>query len=520
MAVACGVVAGILLELSDEAQCAIACHELLHVQRSDWMVMLLEELAAAVLWFNPGAWMLLAQARLAREEMVDAETVRLTSSGEPYIDALLAIARGHQTLDLAPAPLFLRRRHLTQRMHGLLNDASVSIKRLIVSYGSMSAMVALAGWAACIFFPLIGEPKLKAAPQQTQQALPPTAPVQRRVAALPPVVIPQIISAGNPGALREVPVPADPQEPVIGSIQDASEPSARAAALYLIERARGHALTHRAGTPPYQLDVNFTSPSGSGRATESWLNGQQWRWTGTLGGYSAFRVPGPFGEPQGPVPASIHLVRNAIFWGIFNVPPSVQVRTAPIQWNGKLATCVLLSGVASPAEQTRLWEEEEYCIDNSTGAIQMQSVAPGSYTVYSYSRNLVFHGRLTPDRITIYTNGARTIEADVSLTDLGPANPGDLTATTEMISRGRVTGVNSSARLTLSAYSPLVSGAIKPVVVHAALDGQGKVLEEEISATSDAALSQAALDLVKPMQFGGAGNQRQMYLTVKFMPRQ
>src|SRR6202000_1172002 len=121
-------------------------HELLHVQRADWMVTLLEEIVGAVLWFNPGVWMLLAQARLAREELVDAETVRLTSAREPYIDALLAIARGHQPLDLAPAPLFLRRRHLTQRMHGLLNDASVSIRRLVVSYGSISAMVAFAGW--------------------------------------------------------------------------------------------------------------------------------------------------------------------------------------------------------------------------------------------------------------------------------------------------------------------------------------------------------------------------------------
>lgn len=120
------------LNLDEEAQCGIACHELLHVRRGDWLVTLCEEVAAALMWFNPAAWVLLAQVRLAREQMVDAETVRLTAASEPYINALLAIAR-RQTLDLAPAPVFLRRRHLTRRVHALLKDVSISKLRLLFS---------------------------------------------------------------------------------------------------------------------------------------------------------------------------------------------------------------------------------------------------------------------------------------------------------------------------------------------------------------------------------------------------
>src|SRR5262249_26989350 len=112
--------------LDDEAQCGIAVHELLHVRRNDWLVTLVEELAGALLWFSPGIWWLLSQTRLAREQLVDAEAVRLTSAREPYIQALLAIARSRQSLDLAAAPLFLRRRHLTQRMHFLLREVSAS----------------------------------------------------------------------------------------------------------------------------------------------------------------------------------------------------------------------------------------------------------------------------------------------------------------------------------------------------------------------------------------------------------
>jgi hypothetical protein len=142
------------LALGEEAQCAVACHELLHARRHDWLINLFEELVGALLWFNPAIWMLLAQTRLAREQLVDTEVVHLTAAREPYIDALLAMARARQVLDLAPAPLFLRRRHLTQRIHLLLKEVSVSKLRLVFAYCSVTAILAFAGWFALISFPL------------------------------------------------------------------------------------------------------------------------------------------------------------------------------------------------------------------------------------------------------------------------------------------------------------------------------------------------------------------------------
>lgn len=141
------------LAFDEEAQCAIACHELLHVRRNDWLVTLIEEAAGALLWFNPAVWLLLAQTRLAREQVVDAEVVRLTAAREPYIDALMSIARARPGVDLAPSPLFLRRRHLTQRMHSLLQEVSMSKARLLSSYSFMVAILFLAGWGAFAAFP-------------------------------------------------------------------------------------------------------------------------------------------------------------------------------------------------------------------------------------------------------------------------------------------------------------------------------------------------------------------------------
>jgi beta-lactamase regulating signal transducer with metallopeptidase domain len=57
------------LQLDEDAQVGIACHELLHVRRNDWLMTLVDELVGSVLWFNPGIWWVLAQTRLAREQL-------------------------------------------------------------------------------------------------------------------------------------------------------------------------------------------------------------------------------------------------------------------------------------------------------------------------------------------------------------------------------------------------------------------------------------------------------------------
>lgn len=156
------------LSLSGDAQRGIACHELLHVLRSDWLITVFEELIGALLWFHPAVWWLLGQTRLAREQLVDAEVVRLTEAREPYINALLTIAGARPALDLTPAPLFLRRRHLAQRMYSLLTEVSMSRLRLLSSYASMAAILGLAVWLGFLSFPLTGQAEVKFAASQDQ----------------------------------------------------------------------------------------------------------------------------------------------------------------------------------------------------------------------------------------------------------------------------------------------------------------------------------------------------------------
>ena len=75
-------------------QATIACHELLHVQRHDWAHHLAEEILRATLWFHPAIAWLIARVRLAREQVVDLEVIRLTQERKPYLEALLEFATG------------------------------------------------------------------------------------------------------------------------------------------------------------------------------------------------------------------------------------------------------------------------------------------------------------------------------------------------------------------------------------------------------------------------------------------
>jgi TonB family protein len=149
-------------ELDESVQEAILCHEILHVRRRDWLFTLAEELVRSVFWFHPAIWWLLGEIGLAREQVVDREVVELTRSREEYLDALLAIAGARPRLDLAPAPLFLRKRHLKQRVLSIMKEVRMSKTRSISSLAAGLGILALACWFVTATFPLAAAPQVVA----------------------------------------------------------------------------------------------------------------------------------------------------------------------------------------------------------------------------------------------------------------------------------------------------------------------------------------------------------------------
>ena len=144
--------------LQDES---IACHELLHVRRHDWLFTVLEECVLALFWFHPAMWWLVAQIQLAREEAVDREAVTILNSRERYLESLLALATAKVGMDLVPASPFLRRRHLQKRVASLLKEVSMSRLRLNCSLATFVAALVLAGWLGVRSFPLQAAPQDK-----------------------------------------------------------------------------------------------------------------------------------------------------------------------------------------------------------------------------------------------------------------------------------------------------------------------------------------------------------------------
>lgn len=145
-------------ELPADTQEAVACHELLHVRRRDWIATLAEEFVRAALWFHPAIWWLISQIQLAREQTVDNAVVAYTRNREQYLNALLAMAGNPPASDLAPATLFLRKRHLKKRVALLLEEITMTKRRLISFCATSCGVLLAAGWLALHTFPLQASP--------------------------------------------------------------------------------------------------------------------------------------------------------------------------------------------------------------------------------------------------------------------------------------------------------------------------------------------------------------------------
>ncbi|MBM3745757.1 MAG: M56 family metallopeptidase, partial [Acidobacteria bacterium] len=153
-------------------QAAIVCHELLHVQRRDWLFVLVEEIIRSLLWFHPAIWWLMGRIQLAREQVVDREAVELTGAPRSYVGALLEIAAARRCAVAALAPLFFKKKHFTERVKLILEEVRMSRFRLAVSISASAVLLVAAGAAAVRAFPLEGAPELITVQQKTQESAP------------------------------------------------------------------------------------------------------------------------------------------------------------------------------------------------------------------------------------------------------------------------------------------------------------------------------------------------------------
>src|SRR5262245_37892385 len=169
-------------------QRAVLCHELIHVQRRDWMWLVAEEAVRAVFWFHPGVWWLISRVQLAREEVVDELAMLATGTRRAYIEALAAFA---DETPLVPAAAFARRRHLFRRMRLIAREATMSSKRIVWSCAVMALVVAAGSWYAIAAFPLTDAAQdvqnQVGALEKQAKPITPENPIPRRTYSVDPV---------------------------------------------------------------------------------------------------------------------------------------------------------------------------------------------------------------------------------------------------------------------------------------------------------------------------------------------
>ena len=183
-----------------EIQRVVLVHELLHVQRRDWIWMMGEEVLRAVLWFHPGIWWLVSRVRLAREEVVDELTVLATGQRRAYLEALLAFSDASA---LAPGAAFARRPHLLRRMILISKEAVMSSKRIVVSCMVLAIAVIAGSWYAVDAFPMM---QAAGAVQPAGQAREAVLRAERAAA--------QGAVTGQPGSLEQSAKPITPENPI------------------------------------------------------------------------------------------------------------------------------------------------------------------------------------------------------------------------------------------------------------------------------------------------------------------
>jgi beta-lactamase regulating signal transducer with metallopeptidase domain len=201
MPFACGVVRSSIVlprraaEWDERRRRAVLCHELAHVRRSDVLMNAVAQLAAAVYWFHPLAWMALRRLRIESERACDDLVLHTGTRPSEYADHLLQIvsaARRHATPAVAlplAHPREFEGRVLAILARGLRRDAPSRLRAGTLAVLGLTLIVPLAA-----LVPVRAPAPL---PAPTRQAVnvpparpPAAAPVRTPVAAPRPAVRP------------------------------------------------------------------------------------------------------------------------------------------------------------------------------------------------------------------------------------------------------------------------------------------------------------------------------------------
>jgi bla regulator protein blaR1 len=137
-------------------------HELEHIARGDWATHILSQVALALYWPHPFAWMLWRRLRLEAERACDDAVIRSQGQAEPYAEQLVSLARRLRGRGVVPALSMATRSDLGMRVDAILDDRQRRAPR-----SRSTALIAVVAGLACVL--AIAPIRVVAAPVTAQE---------------------------------------------------------------------------------------------------------------------------------------------------------------------------------------------------------------------------------------------------------------------------------------------------------------------------------------------------------------
>ena len=263
---------------SDDRLRVVLTHELAHIQRFDWPIQMIAELARAVYWFNPLFWFLCRRLRAESEHACDDAVLNSGINANDYAVHLLELARSFRNSHHTWSPVLAMARppHLERRFIAMLNP---SLKRKPAS--RVAILIACsAALTLTIFIGAIG------AAAQTQPAvtvLLQTLPVPSMV-SIAKVEEPPVAKVA---AKRPAPKPAPAQGLADGSLAGSVTDPTGALVPRVTVTVSSRTTTQNAVT---ETDVQTTTSDQAGRYQFAALTPGQYSLKAELPGFATFRA--------------------------------------------------------------------------------------------------------------------------------------------------------------------------------------------------------------------------------------
>jgi beta-lactamase regulating signal transducer with metallopeptidase domain len=135
------IVPGSALRWTDDCVRAVLHHELAHVRRQDWLLLVAAEMVRAAYWFNPLVWIVCARLRTEAELACDDAVIVAGTPGPAYASHVVDIARELTAAHRLPAPALIRQSTLERRVRAMLDKTRN--RRPLSSRASSTALVAM-----------------------------------------------------------------------------------------------------------------------------------------------------------------------------------------------------------------------------------------------------------------------------------------------------------------------------------------------------------------------------------------